>query len=129
MPSYVTILRIHGPFLFGMTARLADVTRDLARFAPIVILRLRNMTALDASGLYALETLCDRLKKTGRTLILCGAREQPAALLRQADFVRHVGASNIVPHVQAALARARDVRAQFSGLGDETAHGLAGTSL
>ena len=83
VPSYVTILRIHGPFLFGMTDKLADVTGDLSKFTPIVILRLRNMTAIDASGLHALETLSDRLKKTGRTLILCGAREQPAAFLHQ----------------------------------------------
>ncbi|MBP7779492.1 MAG: STAS domain-containing protein [Acidobacteria bacterium] len=128
VPPYVTILRIHGPFLFGMTEKLADVTRDLSVVAPIVILRLRNMTAIDATGLHALETLCDRLKKTGRTLILCGARQQPAAFLRQAEFVQHVGAANIAPHVQGALARARDLGAQFSGRGAETAPDLAGTS-
>jgi SulP family sulfate permease len=61
VPSYVTILRIHGPFLFGMTDKLADVTADLSKFGPIVILRLRNMTAIDASGLHALEVLSDRL--------------------------------------------------------------------
>ena len=44
VPPYVTILRIHGPFLFGMTDKLADATADLSAFAPIVILRLRNMT-------------------------------------------------------------------------------------
>jgi len=129
VPPYVTILRIHGPFLFGMTDKLADVTRDLSAFTPIVILRLRNMTAIDATGLHALETLCDRLKKTGRTLILCGARRQPADFLRQADFVRHVGAQNIAPHVQGALTRARELRVPLLGLGDETAHDLAGRSL
>lgn len=113
VPSYVTILRIHGPFLFGMTDKLADVTADLAAFEPIVILRLRDMTAIDASGLHALETLNDRLKKTGRTLILCGAREQPSAFLHQAEFARHVGPSNIVPHVRDALIRAQEIGASF----------------
>ena len=37
------------------------------------------MTAIDATGLHALEVFSDRLRKTGRTLLLCGAREQPAA--------------------------------------------------
>jgi SulP family sulfate permease len=129
VPSYVTILRIHGPFLFGMTDKLADVSGDLSKFEPIVILRLRNMTAIDASGLHALETLSDRLKKTGRTLILCGARQQPAGFLQQAEFIRHVGAKNIVPHVEDALARAQEIRAQFSGLGDEVARDLAGAPL
>jgi SulP family sulfate permease len=129
VPSYVTILRIHGPFLFGMTDKLADVTADLSKFGPIVILRLRNMTAIDASGLHALEILSDRLKKTSRTLILCGARQQPAGFLQQAEFIRHVGANNIVPHVEDALARAQEICAQFAGLGEETARDLAGTSL
>jgi len=129
VPSYVTILRIHGPFLFGMTDKLLDVTTDLTNFTPIVILRLRNMTAIDASGLHALEALSDRLKKTGRTLILCGARPQPSALLRQVEFVRHVGANNIVLHVQDALIRAQELHLGFSGLGDETARNLAATPL
>ncbi len=126
VPPYVTILRIHGPFLFGMTDKLADVTTDLSAFAPIVILRLRHMPAIDATGLHALEALSDRLRRAGRTLILCGARQQPAAFLRQADFLAHVGADNIVPHVQAALARAEEVRSRFPGAGDDAGRESAG---
>jgi SulP family sulfate permease len=114
LPSYVTILRIHGPFLFGMTDKLADATADLSAFAPIVILRLRNMTAIDASGLHALEKLSDRLKKSGRALILCGARHQPAQFLAQAELIQHVGSHNIVPHVRAALARAQQIHSPFT---------------
>ena len=110
LPDYVTILRIHGPFLFGMTDKLLDATADLDTFAPIVILRLRNMNAIDATGLHALERLSDRLKRSGRTLVLCGARDQPAAFLEQAEFVEHVGRENIVAHVQAALERAHAIR-------------------
>jgi SulP family sulfate permease len=128
VPRYVTILRIHGPFLFGMTEKLDAVTEDLSKFAPVVILRLRNMTAIDASGLHALELLNDRLEKAGRTLILCGAREQPAAFLQRAEFVQHVGAKNIVPNVEAALLRAQEVRMQFSSTADEAAPDLVGTS-
>jgi SulP family sulfate permease len=124
LPSYVTILRIHGPFLFGMTDKLLDATADLGAFAPIVILRLRNMTAIDATGLHALERFSDRLKHSGRTLVLCGARDQPAAFLDQAEFVEHVGRHNIVPHVQAALERAHEIQSRFSGIGEEAARGL-----
>lgn len=129
VPPYVTILRIHGPFMFGMTDKLTDATATLTSFAPIVILRLRNMTAIDATGLHAIEELSDRLKKSGRTLILCGAREQPAELLHQTEFVEHVGEDNIVPHVEAALARARDIQSRFSGVGDETARDLVAASM
>src|SRR5665213_3515876 len=54
VPPYVTILRIHGPFLFGSTEKLLEETAELNRYAPIVILRLRHMTAIDATGLHAL---------------------------------------------------------------------------
>jgi sulfate permease, SulP family len=129
VPPYVTILRIHGPFLFGMTDKLADATTDLAKFAPIVILRLRNMTAIDASGLHALERLSDRLKKSGRTLVLCGARLQPAAFLHRAELVDHVGIDNIVPHIQAALARAQDIHSRFSVVSEDATRALAAVSL
>jgi SulP family sulfate permease len=129
VPSFVTILRIHGPFLFGTSDKLIEATADLSRFAPIVILRLRNMTAIDATGLHALESLSERLKKSGRTLLLCGARHQPARFLDQADFVEHVGKDNILPHVQAALVRAREIRSHFSGLGEDVAHHMEHASL
>jgi SulP family sulfate permease len=129
VPPYVTILRIHGPFLFGTTDKLVEVTTNLASYAPIVILRLRNMTAIDATGLHALEALSDRLKQSGRTLILCGARRQPARFLDQAEFVQHVGQENIVLHVQAALVRANQIWARFSGVAEEFAHDLARAPL
>lgn len=129
VPPYVTILRIHGPFLFGTTDKLDEATSDLKRFAPVVVLRLRNMTALDATGLHALEKLAERLRKSGRTLLLCGAREQPALLLKRAEFLEHLGAQNILPHVSAALDRAREINDQFSGLGDEVAEDLRRTAL
>ena len=47
VPPYVSILRIHGPFLFGATDRLTDQTADLSGLKRIVLLRLRNMTAIE----------------------------------------------------------------------------------
>ncbi|MET0553940.1 MAG: SulP family inorganic anion transporter [Vicinamibacteria bacterium] len=129
VPPYVTILRIHGPFLFGTTEKLVAATCDLASLAPIVVVRLRNMTAIDATGLHALESLCDRLQKSGRHMILCGARDQPGQLLRQAAFVRHVGESNIVPHVEAALVRAAELQVACTGIGGTSARELARLSI
>jgi len=125
IPSNVTILRIHGPFLFGTTEKLAEATKDLTQFGDVVILRLRNMTALDATGIHALEQLSDRLHKAGKTLLLCGARDQPSQLIARSDFLKHVGAENVLPHVQAALTRAREIQGDFSGIGRELALELA----
>ena len=107
IPDYVRIFRIHGPFLFGVTDKLDMVSDRLDVLPPIVVMRLRNMTAIDATGLQAIENLAEKLHGSGRTLLLCGAREQPARLMHQAGFEAHVGRENIVEHVQAALERAR----------------------
>ena len=122
IPSYVSILRIHGPFLFGTTDKLAEETADLSGFAQIVIVRLRNMTAIDATGLHALAMLSDRLKKSGRRVLLCGARDQPARFLEQAEFVERIGKRSIVANVDAALTRAREIYEDFSGVGEDVAH-------
>jgi SulP family sulfate permease len=105
IPSYVTIIHIHGPFLFGATDKLVEAI-DRAEPTPVVILRLRNMTAIDATGLLTLEEVADKLQAARRTLILCGAQPQPAELMRQAEFERHVGRQNICPNIVTALVRA-----------------------
>ncbi|HEX8817775.1 MAG TPA: SulP family inorganic anion transporter [Terriglobales bacterium] len=109
IPYYATIFRIHGPFLFGATDKLSVVTEDLHKLPPVVILRLRNMTALDATGLFAIEGVAKQLMESKRTLILCGAREQPSKLMQQAEFEEIVGKQNICDNVQAALRRAEEV--------------------
>jgi len=111
IPDYVTIFRIHGPFLFGATEKLTNVAAHSSDLTPIVILRLRNMTALDATGLRAIQDFSDTLRASGKTLLLCGALPQPAHLMAAAEFHRHVGAENILPHVTAALARAKEIQA------------------
>jgi SulP family sulfate permease len=126
MPPYVRILRIHGPFLFGATEKLAEATHDLSTFPEVVVLRLRNMTALDATGLHALAVLAKRLRNSGRTLILCGARDQPAKLLAQSDLTEQIGHANIQPNVEEALERARVVYKDFGGLGEELVRELRG---
>jgi len=113
IPYYATIFRIHGPFLFGATDKLSVVTEDLHTLPPVVILRLRNMTAIDATGLFAIEEIARQLHASNRTLILCGAREQPASLIHQAEFEEVVGRENICDNVQAALRRAQEVHEQM----------------
>ena len=110
IPPYVAIFRIHGPLLFGVTDKVATITDRIEQLPPIVIVRLRNMTAIDATGLKALEEVADRLHASGRALLLCGAREQPAAVMSQAEFFQHVGERNICPNILMALQRAEELR-------------------
>jgi len=108
IPYYATIFRIHGPFLFGATDKISAITEKMHELPPVVIMRLRNMTAIDATGIYALEEIAKQLHASGRTLILCGAREQPAELMHQAEFEEVVGRENFCANVDEALRRAEE---------------------
>ena len=112
VPQGVAVFRISGPLLFGSADKVSAVLGDPAAMPPVVILRLGHMTAIDGTGLAALEDLADQMKAAGRTLILAGAREQPAQLMAQSDFDRHIGHENIGLNVTDALVRARAVLAR-----------------
>jgi SulP family sulfate permease len=109
LPEGAVIYRIHGPFLFGASDKLSIIDDDWDSLPPVVILRLRNMTAIDATGMSALEDLADRLKESKRQLIVCGLRDQPAKLLAKAEFHEHIGETNIQPTLAGATQRAREI--------------------
>jgi SulP family sulfate permease len=114
IPSYVRIFRIHGPFLFGATDKLDAIVSRLHELPPIIILRLRNMNAIDSTGLQALEKLADQVHESGRQLILCGAREQPAKRMQEAGLHHRLGPQNVCFSVAGALERAKNIRPEPS---------------
>ncbi len=107
IPDYVAIFRVHGPFLFGATDKIDEITDEIDELPPIVIVRLRNMTVIDATGILAFQDLAATLQASGRTLLFCGAREQPRKLMDQAGFATVVGRENICDNVLEGLARAK----------------------
>ena len=67
------------------------------------------MTAIDGTGLHALEHLADVLHTSGRVLLLCGMRDQPARMMERAEFHQHIGEANLLPSIESALERARSL--------------------
>ena len=109
IPDYVTVFRIHGPFLFGASDKIAAVHRPRRRARAD-----RHPAAAQHDGHRrdrpaGARGSGRRAAPAGRTLILCGAPQQPARLMRQAEFHEHVGAENICPNIEAALERAAAV--------------------
>lgn len=109
IPDEVAIYRIHGPFLFGASDKLSVVEDDLDELPQVVIVRLRNMTAIDSTGLHALERLADVLHGSNRNLIVCGMRSQPNRLIEKTQFHRHIGVDNIVGSLEDAVVRAKEL--------------------
>jgi len=130
IPDYVALFRVHGPLLFGSAEKVREITDGVEDLPPVVILRLHEMSAIDATGLSALEEAAELLHAHGRVLILCGAREQPSRLMRQAEFFRHVGRENLCASLSEALGRAEIVhqeraRGALEALGDAKLSGWA----
>jgi SulP family sulfate permease len=111
VPEGVAIFRVHGPFLFGATDKLEMISENIESLPEVVMLRLRNMTAIDATGLHALEDLAERLHTAGKHLVICGIRNQPSKLLDQAEFHKHIGEENIQPTLAKAIERAKGILA------------------
>ncbi len=112
MPDGAAVFRIHGPFLFGATDKLEIVESLLTELPKVVVLRLRNMNAIDATGLHALEALANKIHGSGRHLILCGMRDQPARMMRRAEFHEIIGDKNLCASLKDASIRARELLAQ-----------------
>jgi SulP family sulfate permease len=74
---------------------------------PIVILRLRYMTATDATGLQAITDLAEAVRASGRAFLVSAAQAQPAALMKRARTDRALGEENVCPTFAHALERAR----------------------
>lgn len=112
IPEGVAAFRIHGPFLFGSTDKLSTILEQIDTLPKVVMLRLRNMNAIDGTGIHALEDLASRLRATGRSLVICGLREQPTLAMSKAEVHHRLGEENIVPSLEAAIARAKEILAE-----------------
>ena len=109
IPEGVAIFKIQGPFLFGSTDKVKEVTEQLEDLPPVVIVRLRNMTAIDTTGIQALEDLAESLHASGRHAIFCGMQPQPGHMMRRAGFPQMVGEDNFCPNAHEALQRASEI--------------------
>ena len=94
---------------------LATLLSDLGLEDQVVVFRLRNTPALDATGLGALEDVTNAIRKTGRHVLVCGTRSQPLAVIRRAGFDQRLGKENVCHSVSQALERAAALHAQAPG--------------
>ena len=109
IPEYVEVFTVQGALLFGAAQKLEVIIHRLHALPPIVILRLRGMSAIDSTGLGAIEDVAMRLHDSGRHLLLCGAKEHPAKLIHQPVFEQRIGAENICANIQDALDKAEEI--------------------
>ena len=106
VPPGVLVFRIEGPFFFGVAEKL-EYALERARAIPrVLILRVRNVPAIDASGLRALEVTWDKFHRRGTLIVLSGIQPQPMKILLRSGFIDRIGLDNICPNIDEALLRA-----------------------
>jgi sulfate permease, SulP family len=81
----------------------------------VLILRMRKVLAVDATGLNALEDLHERLRAHGKHIILSGPHTQPLFMMDKAGFLDQLGKENICANIDLSLARAREILASKAG--------------
>ena len=109
VPKGVMVYRMMGAFFFGAVDKLESVLKREKQEPEVLILRMRKVVAMDATGLNALEDLYDKLHRKGKHLILSAPHTNPYLVMAKAGFIDRLGAKNVCPHIDAALDRARQV--------------------
>ena len=113
LPKSVRVYEINGPMFFGMTERIADIS--VKDFTHYLIIRMRGVPSLDATGMNALENLYDYCNANGVSLIFSHVNEQPMKTMRRAGFVDLVGEEHFRSCIDDAIAHARELLAAEEG--------------
>ena len=109
IPDGVMIYRIFGSFFFGAADKLESALKEARKDPDVLILRMRNVIAMDATGLNALEDLLGKLQRKGKHLMMCGPHTQPLFAMEKAGFIDRMGRDNLCGDIEDALARAREL--------------------
>lgn len=104
VPKHTVVYEIFGSLFFGATTEFLNFTHEEGK--RVLILRMRNVPAMDISGLEALEETFEICKKKKMTLILSHVNEQPYHVMEKAGFIEKIGRDNICKNIDASLERA-----------------------
>ena len=107
IPKHTLVYEIDGPMFFGAAEKFMNF--PMAKDAEVLILRMRNVPAMDVSGLRAIESVQQQCTKHNVTLILSHVCEQPLAVMKKAGLDKTIGEDNMCANIDAALARAASI--------------------
>jgi len=107
VPRGVEVFEINGPFFFGAAEQFKDTLGQIAKKPKVLIIRLRDVPAIDSTGLHALHELARSCKHDGTLLLLADVHAQPMFALVRSDMLVELGEENLFGNLDDALDRAR----------------------
>ncbi len=111
LPHGVEVFEVYGTLFFGAASKFKDAMHRVEKPPAVLILRLREVLAMDATGLRALEDLLDKTRRDGTTVVLSGVHAQPMSVLERAGLIERIGSENLAGDFEAAVQRAREIAA------------------
>ncbi len=111
IPADVEVYEINGAFFFGASYKFMEAMRDLGRKPKVRIIRMRNVLAIDATGIHVLQTEFNNSLRQGIPFILAGIHAQPLAALDRVGLLDKIGRENLCVDIDAALGRAHQILA------------------
>ncbi len=112
IPEGVVTFRMVGAFLFGAADKLETGLKRLKERPRVLILRMQDVLAIDATGLNALEEIQEKWESHGTRILISGAHTQPLMAMSQAGLIEKWGAGSFCENFDAALVRAGEILAQ-----------------
>jgi SulP family sulfate permease len=109
VPDSVKVFEIYGAFFFGAASKFKDAIHEIDRAPKVLVLRLRNVPAIDATAVRALRDVFDKTKREGTRLVLAGVDRQPRRVIERSGLLEIIGPENVFADVAGALARAREL--------------------
>ena len=107
-PPGVEIFEINGPFFFGAASMFKEQVEAVMGRPAVLIIRMRNVPAMDSTGLHALGQILRVSRKQGTHVLLSDVHSQPMMALGRSRLLEELGEANIFGNIDDALAAARD---------------------
>ncbi|MBK9705963.1 MAG: sulfate permease [Acidobacteria bacterium] len=112
IPPEVEVFEIYGSIFFGAVERFKDAMRRIESPPKVLIVRMRHVTVLDATGLRVFEELLESVHRKKTTLVLSAVSKQPLNVMQQSGFISKLGEENIRDDIFGALKRADEILAE-----------------
>jgi SulP family sulfate permease len=114
IPEGVQIYEINGPFFFGAAETFTSTILSVGTFPRVLIIRMRNVPAMDATGIKALGDILKRVRHVKSRLIISEIHSQPYLALEGSGFLTTLGEENLAPTLTEAIERARESAAPIA---------------
>lgn len=108
IPEHTDVFEINGPMFFAASDKISVPVRDGVK---VIIIRMRNVPALDETAMRALRRVYNVCKEKDIRIFISHANEQPLSVMKKDGFVADIGKENFFPHIDAALEAARKFEA------------------